>query len=191
MYTIKTSYKNITTDELINNYYDREKIENFCKQCENYDKVWSCPPYDFNTEEYVRQFENIYIIGSQIIFDKTTIENVNTEENIKKYSIETILKERKKVFEKLLALESKFPNSKAINSGNCSICKKCTRVNNKKCINESLIRYSLESLGFDVGKITNEILGIELKWSSETLPEYLTMVSGFMTKYEIKDFKLV
>ncbi len=191
MYTIKTSYKNITTDELINNYYDREKIENYCKQCENYDKVWSCPPYDFNTEEYVRQFENIYIIGSQIIFDKTTIESVNTEENIKKYSIETILKERKKVFEKLLLLESKFPNSKAINSGNCSICKKCTRVNNKKCINESLIRYSLESLGFDVGKITNEILGIELKWSSETLPEYLTMVSGFMTNYEIKDFKLV
>ncbi|WP_326907863.1 DUF2284 domain-containing protein [Sedimentibacter sp. MB31-C6] len=181
MYTIKTTHKSIKTDELIKNYYDKEKIENFCKQCEKYNKIWSCPPYDFDTEQYVRQFEYIHIIGTQIIFDKTTIEEVNTIENIKKFSIGTILKERKKIFDKLLLLESKYPGSKAINAGNCSICEKCTRVNNRKCINESLIRYSLESLGFDVAKITSEILGIELKWSSETLPEYLTMASGFMT----------
>lgn len=191
MYTIKTTIKSIKTDELIKKYYDKEKVENFCMQCDNYNKIWSCPPYNFNTERYVRQFENIHIIGTQIIFDKTTIEEVNTIEKIKKYSLETILKERKKIFDKLLILENKFPGSKAINSGNCSICKKCTRVNNKKCINESLIRYSLESLGFDVGKITSGVLGIELKWPSETLPEYLTMASGFMTNFELKDFKLI
>ncbi|MDD2493731.1 MAG: DUF2284 domain-containing protein [Tissierellia bacterium] len=185
MYTIKTTNKSIKTDKLIKKYYDREKIENYCKQCENYNKIWSCPPYGFNTEKYVREFENIHIIGTQIIFDKTTIEEVNTKEKIKKFSIETILKERKKIFDKLIILESKFPGSKAINAGNCSICKKCTRINNKKCINENLIRYSLESLGFDVGKITSEVLGIDLKWSSDTLPEYLTMASGFLTNYNI------
>lgn len=42
------------------------------------------------------------------------------------------------------------------------------------------VRPSLEACGFDIGKTTAELFGIDLKWGTDgKLPEYLTLVCGF------------
>lgn len=187
MYTIETTINKVKTDNLIKNYCDKERVEGYCKECSKYSKNWSCPPYDFNTEDYIRQFENIYIIGTKVIIDESTIEKIRTKEEINKYSYETVIAVRKMIYDRLIKLEKEYCGSKIINSGNCTICKECTRNQNVKCRHEDDIRYSLESLGFDVGKITKELLNIELKWPTNKLPEYLTLASGFMTNDNIEN----
>ena len=47
------------------------------------------------------------------------------------------------------------------------------------------IRRSLEACGFDLGRTTSELFGIEMKWSeNRNLPEYLLLVSGFLYDWE-------
>ena len=47
------------------------------------------------------------------------------------------------------------------------------------------IRRSLEACGFDLGRTTSELFGIEMKWSeNRNLPEYLLLVSGFLSDRE-------
>lgn len=37
-----------------------------------------------------------------------------------------------------------------------------------------------EACGFDIGRTTSELFGIELKWGADgKMPEYLTLVCGF------------
>lgn len=187
MYNIKYKLNKITTADLTDKYYDKERIESYCKECINYNKVWSCPPYDFDTDKYVKKFKYLYIIGKQIIFSDDILNKINTKEKIEKYSYETIIKERKKLYDELIKLEEKYPGSRIVNSGNCILCKECTRKNNMKCRHEDSLRYSLESLGFDVANITKELLSIELKWSTAgQLPEYFTSVSGILTNFNIE-----
>lgn len=191
MYKIKTKINKIKMNDLMNNYRDKEKIEGYCKECSKYENVWSCPPYDFSTENYLNQFENVFIIGTKIIFDEEVLSKTYSKEEINDISLETVINVRKKVYDKLIKLEEIYPTGKIINSGNCTICNNCSRINKIKCIHEQDLRYSLESLGFDVGKVTNEILNIELKWPTQTrLPEYLTLASGFMTNLQIENSEI-
>lgn len=42
-----------------------------------------------------------------------------------------------------------------------------------------------EACGFDLGRTTSELFGIEMKWSeNRNLPEYLLLVSGFLYDWE-------
>ncbi|MDF2677195.1 MAG: hypothetical protein K0Q97_1513 [Bacillota bacterium] len=191
MYKIETKINKIKMNDLILNYRNMEKIEGYCKECSKYNMVWSCPPYDFNIENYLSQFENVHIIGTKVIFDKEVLATNYSKEEVNKISFETVINVRKKVFDKLIKLEEIYPEGKIINSGNCTICNSCTRISSIKCIHERDLRYSLESLGFDVGKVTKEILNIELKWPTHTrLPEYLTLASGFMTNLQIENSEI-
>lgn len=48
------------------------------------------------------------------------------------------------------------------------------------CRHPELVRPSLEACGFDIGRTTSELFGIELKWGADgKMPEYLTLVCGF------------
>lgn len=55
----------------------------------------------------------------------------------------------------------------------------CTRPEGLPCRHPDRVRPSLEACGFDIGRTTSELFGIELKWGAEgKLPEYLTLVCG-------------
>ena len=90
MYHTEIYIKPSTIEELKNNFWDIEKFEGFCKQCRNYGKVWSCPPYDFSIEEYIDRYKYIYIVGVKIVFDEDTLSSINTKEKISNYTTETL-----------------------------------------------------------------------------------------------------
>jgi hypothetical protein len=48
---------------------------------------------------------------------------------------------------------------------------------------------SLESMGFDVASISEDILGDKILWAKESLPEYIILVSAIFSqeKLDIKD----
>lgn len=187
MKTIHT-FNEIRINDLLDSYWDKDRFLELCKNCENYGKLWSCPPYDFNIYDYIMEYSYVYIIGSRMIFAEETIKS-NNKEKIQNFTKSTLETMRNSLGEKLLGLENEIKNGKSLYAGSCLICENCSRENGENCCNVDMMRYSLESLGFDVSKIAASLLDIELKWASDTLPEYFTLVSAFMSKERIKDYE--
>ena len=81
-----------------------------------------------------------------------------------------------------------LPGSLACYAGTCHLCPDdtCTRITGQPCRHPHLIRHSLESFGFDLGRTAEELLHIPLVWSDGVkFPEYLMLVSGLFTDVPI------
>lgn len=185
MYNREDTIASIKATAYIKDYRDVDKFIVFCKQCESYGNCWSCPPFSFDTEIYLSGYEYVILIGTKITPDKSLLEVTDIEQN-KLTGRDIISRERQKLDARLLELEKSYPASKAFFAGVCHSCgdEKCARINGEPCLHPELTRSSLESLGFDIGRTAAELLGIELKWSSNgMLPEYFMLVSGFFTNH--------
>lgn len=171
MYTIEKITKQVTINSLLA-YYDGDKVENYCMNCPNYNNIWSCPPHNFNTYEYLTQYNDVKLFAVKIIFEDETL--------TKEQRLEIFQKERRHFSNELMSLED--DTSEALISGNCYQCEVCQRGENKPCILEDKRRYSPESLGLLVGEVTSKLLGIELDWTKNGLMSYLTTVGALLIK---------
>lgn len=169
MHKIEMFQKEITVDQLLT-FYNHDKVEGYCKHCQNYGKIWSCPPHDFDSYEYLVTFKSILIMGAKITF----IDEISKEERL-----EIFQDERRKFSDKLMAMED---NSIALIAGNCYQCKTCSRLKSQPCILHEQMRYSLEALGLMVGEISKQVLNIELKWTSHGKNDYWMTLGGLLTK---------
>ena len=127
-------------------------------------------------------------MGTKINFTQNTLRSCTTVEECKVVGTKVIAEVRKIIDEKLLRIEQNHPNSRAFLAGTCHLCpaEECTRIIGESCRYPDKIRPSLESFGFDVGKTTEKLLSIELRWGHDgLLPEYLTLVSGLFTNNAI------
>lgn len=181
--TEKIQGKRIEIVDYLENYVNVDEFLEYCKECEHFGKYWACPPYDFAPEDYWRKYRYLYVIGTKIMFDPETINQYTEKEEREKYLKEVLQKEKKILSDHLGELEKKYPGSASLAAGGtCDICSVCTRQSGKHCAYPDRIRYSIESLGGNVGKTVSKLLGIELLWMEEDkLPEYFTLVSGFLT----------
>lgn len=192
IYSSKNYFSYISVNDYIANYRDANKFIVYCKQCNRYENCWACPPYDFDATDYILKYNKAYIIGTKISLSEDIRMICQNSEESKSMRAKIIADVRKILDERLLEIESKIPDSKAFFAGTCHICgsEDCTRIINKPCRYPDKIRHSLESIGFDIGKTTEELLGIKLKWSNDgSLPEYLTLVSGLFTNYSIDNLE--
>lgn len=170
--------------DYINNYRDAGRIIEYCKDCTNYNKVWACPPYNFDTLNIIKDFEYVHIIGSQVfICEDTRYKPTNAKEQ-KDISYQIMEQARKDIDWRLLELEKQYTGSLCFFAGSCFLCPKelCTRLSNNQCIYPNKMRSSLEAYGFDISKTTSELLNIELEWSKDlVLPKYFILVSALFT----------
>ena len=183
-YKIVLNSNKIKMSEYIRNFYDRDKFHKLCMQCEKYGKLWSCPPYSFEVKDILNKYDNVYLIGAKIILSDKLICETKKEDILE--CTYTILNEVRKILgDMLLNLEDRYQESLSLYAGSCLLCENCDRLNNKPCRFPERMRYSLESLGFDVSKTSSELLDIDIKWANDKLPEYFTLVSAFFTNREI------
>lgn len=157
----------MSMDDLLE-FFNPEKVFGYCKTCRNYQKMWSCPEHEFSVETYLKNFSKVKIIGIELEYD-------NDKEVYEYY-----LSQRKWVDEDLIELENKYPDSKALIPGSCLLCERCAKPD--KCIYPEKMRYSLESLGMDVGGITEKILKKKLQWDSKEKREKMQLVAGLLIK---------
>lgn len=188
-YSLSQHTAQITVAEYINEYRDVEKFLSFCKNCKRFGNCWSCPPFDYDTDEILQAYDYAYIIGTKILLSKELISDPSNPKDGWEIVSQILREVRLKLDEKLLALESQNPNTQVFFAGTCHFCDvdTCTRIEGKPCRHPEKIRSSLESFGFDIGKTTSDLLGIELQWSKDgSLPEYLVLVSGVLSKHAIE-----
>ena len=175
MYTIEKSEKTIKVSEYIKDYVNVEEFLQYCKECKNYDAVWSCPSYDFNPEDYWKEYDELLVVARKIIFGPEVDEA---------RSYEIMLEVKDDMSRELYELEKTFPGSISLSAGSCSMCKDgCTRVSGQPCRHPELMRYSIESIGGNVGKTVSKLMGYELEWIEEgKLPSYYVLVGGLLKK---------
>lgn len=174
----------IPVGEYIKGYRDADKFMKYCRQCKRYNKTWTCPPYDFDTTEYISRYEDAVIIGSKIVFDDATLASCASTDDTKRVSERAMEYAFKTVTAFLRKLEREYPESISFLGTKCLLCgsEPCTRPYGMPCRHPNMVRHSLESVGFDIGKTTQELLGIELKWGKGNKPpEYITLVTALFT----------
>ena len=174
--------------EYVTDYRDEEKFIGFCKQCRRYGTTWTCPPYDFDTTRYIEAYQQAIIIGSKIIFDAEKRAACTTAEAAIKTAKTGMTQAFKVVTRFLRMLEKTYPDSICFLGTHCLLCGTlpCTRLKGLPCRHPDKVRHSLESVGFDIGKTTDRLLGIELKWSNDgSLVEYITVVTALFTNHDI------
>ena len=154
-----------------------------CKKCGNYEKIWSCPSYDFDPEDYWKKYQTFQIVGIKIYLPEELLTQ-NYEEEERNEMIKSIIFPHKQELDsQLLMKEKQIHGSIALCAGSCQNCspEECTRLEDKPCRYPERMRYSIESLGGNVGLTVTKYLKQELLWmEAGKLPEYFILVGGLL-----------
>ncbi len=183
----------ISTVDYIARFRDVVKFIEFCKECKNYKSVWSCPPFDAGCcrgAHNLEEFSVATIIGVKINLDEEMRQKAKNEEERNILIRDILSKVRREFDRELLALEQKITPSQLYYAGSCRLCApgECTRVEGQACRYPEKMRTTLEAVGFDMGRTTSELLGVEMKWCEGLLlPPYFTLVYGLLTNCDVEE----
>lgn len=182
MYTITRHEATISVPEYLDGYVDVDTFIEACKACRNYNTVWSCPPYDFDVIEYWRRYQTLRLTASKITFDEEMTSKIYTQDEIRAILDEVFFTEKDRLSEELFELEKAIPGSVSLSAGSCLRCKNgCMKAQGKPCCHPETLRYSIESLGGNVGLTADKLMGIPLEWMEEgRLPHYFVLVCGLL-----------
>jgi len=167
-YIVETDVKSYVDD-----YRDAERFMGYCRQCRNYGHRYGCPPFDYDPMDVINRYEHVRIIGVKIVPDDRSLP-LSEADRLMAPVIGELNAE-------LLQMEAETGGAACGFVGTCPYCggAPCARLAGKPCRHADKVRPSLEAWGFDIGKTAQQMLGIELKWSTDGLvPEYLTLVCG-------------
>lgn len=190
VYSIQNYIANISVAQYITQYRNASKFIEFCKQCPKYNNSWACPPFTFNIDKYLSSYNIAYLLATKITLPNSSHSSMSHSAEFIRQTEEIIRIVRLELDQQLLSAEQQIKNSKAFFAGSCHFClnKECTRILEEPCRYPEKIRPSLESLGFDIGKTTKELMGIELQWSKiDHQPKYITLVSGLFCQSPIEN----
>lgn len=169
----------LDVEEYIARFRDAERVGGYCRACHNYGRSWGCPPFDFDVEEQLRRYRRALIVATRIT---PAVEGLPFSR-----SGELLLPERRRLEGRLLEMERCYGGRAYSYIGTCLYCpaESCTRLQGLPCRHPDRVRPSLEACGFDIGRTTEELFGLPLKWSRDgVMPEYLILVCGFLHNAE-------
>lgn len=193
---MECAYKCVDVGSFIRDYRDVERFVEFCKSCPRYGASWACPPYDNNQEltEMLNGYKYAYLFGFKVVIADEFRFKANSVKERTELTYEILNPVRDLLDTRFYELEGRVATDcRVFFSGRCRRCmpNECTRRVNKPCAKPTQMRHSLESLGFDLGRTMSELLGIELKWSTDnSLPEYLMAITGIFTMDKLSEKEL-
>lgn len=182
MITTRRYEAEISVDKYFEEYVDIEQFAAKCRECPKYSQFWSCPEFDFDIEEYWKKYNDLFLLAMKIKPDDKYRGMHFEGEELDRILKETLNKGKELLSGELEVWEKKMPGSVALSAGACILCDgKCARAEGQPCKHPDKMRYSLESLGANVGKTISQLMGLELQWVEEgRIPEYFILVSGLL-----------
>jgi len=195
MTRIEKFQEEISVHEYIEGFVAVEEFLEACKACPNFGRVWSCPPYDFDVLEYWNRFKRFRVIARKIYLD-----GISTQEE----AAVLLASVKDDMSAELYELERQVPESVSLSAGSCGVCRGlqeepqteseekpyvslggscCTRAEGQPCRCQEKMRYSIESLGGNVGLTCRKLMGIQLEWVEEgKLPSFFVLCGGLLMK---------
>lgn len=157
----------IPVADYIRGYRDAERIGGYCRQCGNYGRLWSCPPFDFDVDAAISKWRNVLIVACRIEIPKGN------------NGMAELRDVRRKLERKLLDLEASVGGLAFGFSGECLHCQACSRPSGIICRHPESVRPALEAYGFDVCRTISDLFGFSLEWSADgSIPRHLTLVGA-------------
>ena len=182
MYTVKRHTKTITVSGYVDKYVDVANFLECCRLCPNYNRIWTCPDFNFAAESYWRQFRELDLTAVEILFDEDYAGKHFDKSQMQEINKKSIFVEKQKLTEELLEEEKKHPGSRSLSAGCCDLCGgRCTRPEGLPCRHPEKLRYSIEALGGNVGLTINDLMGLEIEWmEGGILPSKYVLVCGLL-----------
>lgn len=183
MYDTEIRVETLKTSEWLKRYCEPEKFLPLCRECPEYNKNWSCPPGGADIRTLAKPYPYVQVIGLKVIYEewvrKEAALSAQREEELRQMTYGAA---KKKLLQALLALEECIPDSLTVMAGRCELCERCARMDGQPCRHPHQLRYSYSGLGFDLGRVAGEILGMPLLWQNGGLPEYNAAIAAFLHK---------
>ncbi len=172
----------IAVSRYVGEYVDVPRFLECCRACPNYGARWSCPPYDFSPLDLWKGFREFRIFGTKLVLGEAAGSRWDVWERGGEVRA-ALAAEKQKLLDRALSLERQYEGSLGLSAGSCEICGECTKKYGAPCRRPDLMRYSIESLGGNVGATAENLLGTPVKWvSGGLLPDYLVLVCGLLMK---------
>ena len=181
MYQVEVQVQTLRVPDWISRYCQPERFVPLCSACPQYGKNWACPPGMPQGERTAGAYSFVQVIGLKVLYDDAVrIAALTSPERTGEMRRKTYGAAKKQMLHALLALEAEFPGSMTIMAGGCELCPPCARAEGKLCRHPKEMRFSYSGLGFDLGRIAEEVLGIPLLWQKQGLPEYNVAIASFL-----------
>ncbi len=172
LYNVQRAEANVAVAEYLEKCVDVEKFLGFCRECENFDKRWSCPSFDFEPLAVWQRFKNLRLRAAVL----TPLPGAVLAD-----LMAGLWQEKEKMLAELWAAEEAQPGAMALSAGSCQLCAQCSRPQGQPCRQPDKMRHSIESLGGDVGKTAELYFQRPLQWiKAGEMPEYLTLIGGLL-----------
>jgi len=156
----------------LSGYYRPDEVLGYCKACPGYGRNWSCPPHAVDVETLFRTYRYACIIGAKVRL---------TDFNDRDDALAHYHTRRRILNERLLDIESDLSAAHVLFSGNCNLCRTCCRKDGRTCIQTDKMRYSLESLGYDVAGVCEAFLDYRLRWDRGQMPEHMVLIAAVLS----------
>lgn len=152
-----------------------------CGCCEYYGRLWSCPPFDFSSEEIWEQYTDIMLFEEKVFVKPELRRKTYDPEKLFSTCRALLAPKKKQLTNKLLALEMIIPGSRALFAGNCELCKNCGKEQGLPCRYPNQMRYSIESLGGNVVHALKIYFDDDILWANDGhFPEYFILLGGLL-----------
>lgn len=172
-YTVRELEAEVPIQEYLRDCVDVPKFLACCKVCPNYGAIWSCPPYEFDPKEIWKRYAGLRLYA-RMLAPKYPDQDAESAAHALRAEKDTYLG-------KLLDWEAIVPGSMALAAGSCNLCAACAKKDGKPCRRPERMRYSIESLGGDVGLTVSRYFGQPLLWIRDgKVPEHLILVGALL-----------
>lgn len=170
----------VDVNEYFDEYVDIGKFHKLCEECENYELNWSCPPFDFDIEEYWKTYERFKIIAFKVEFDEEELSQTFTPPQL-----DLVLTRIERIKGRLMndIYSQEDEDSIGLYLGRCNICMRCTREFGMPCKMPVKMRYSPESLGANIDRTIEDFFDSKVVYAENgKLPQYMFFVGGILYK---------
>ncbi len=176
-YTSETLTWTVPMGEFMRDLVDVPRFLGYCRNCPNFGRYWSCPPFDLDPVEIWGRYGQLLLYARKVIFIRDRL----FPGERRTFEREELPKIKGAMARELLALEAKTPGSLALFPGRCDGCSVCARTEGKPCRMPDRMRWSIEALGGDCGGALEKFFKETLRWASEDrLPEQMIFLGGLL-----------
>lgn len=182
---IERNTHRIALKEYREEYQDVDKFYGYCQKCQNFGQQWVCPPFDFDLNMILDQYQTVDIMGYKMFLPDELLDKTFTMSEQRDIGDKFMTQVRAIIDPELWDMEQMHPGSRAFYAGRCHLCDPytCTRIADKPapCRHPSKARNSLENFGFDLKRTAEELLRTPMLWGREgKLPPYYFFIAALM-----------
>lgn len=161
----------IMTRELVERYYNPEKLLPLCVACANYGKNYACPPTGMDMKARLLAFNYAHVL----------MDKVKLDGNMDKSAVIAAFTTAKERFNAILReYEALNIGSIALAPGSCMLCEKCSRASGNPCRHPDKMRVSMEAYSLEISRLAKDLFAIDIQWYVDKQPEYLTLIGAIL-----------